>query len=117
MTSKVVIPLVSPDSLNNKDSLNNGALNKDKAAFWLEMAQTPLFKGPEAILMGSFWRGLAALDKAATTSLNKDKTVRAHKALHCFPWKSQIVGMLAEDLPLQKQTLAGIPIPLLPKEP
>ena len=43
------------------------------------MAQTPFFKGPEEVFMGPFWRTLAALNKAGTTSLNKEKATKAHK--------------------------------------
>ena len=37
------------------------------------MAPMPFFKGPEEIFMGLYFGGLAASNKAATTSLNKDK--------------------------------------------
>ena len=48
------------------------------------MAQMPLFKGPEELFKGSFG-GLAALNKAATTSLNKDKDVRVRKVFVELP--------------------------------
>ena len=41
----------------NKDFLNKGSLNKDKATFWLEMAQMPLFKGSEERFMGCSFCG------------------------------------------------------------
>ena len=46
------------------------------------MPQIPQFKGPNEVLRGSkiFFRSLAALNRAAATSLNKDKAVRAHRA-------------------------------------
>ena len=46
----------------------------------------PLFKGAEEPFKGVLFGGLAALNKAATTSLNKDKAVRAHKeSARSFP--------------------------------
>ena len=46
------------------------------------MAQMPLFKGAEQRSWGLF-AGPAALNKADTTSLNKDKAVRVHKTIGC----------------------------------
>ena len=69
----------------------------------------PLRKGAEAIFMGSFG-GLAAFNKAATTSLSKDQAVRAHKG-----------GVKQVFLPMQKtdhflRVLSSFffPIPAIP---
>ena len=45
------------------------------------MAHMPVFKASEEGFMGPFG-GLAVLNMAATTSLNKDKAFRARKAIN-----------------------------------
>ena len=47
------------------------------------MAQMPLFTGPDRFSWGLFG-GLAVLNKAVTTSLNKDKAVSQKVCV--FPW-------------------------------
>ena len=49
------------------------------------MFQKPFCKGPNEVK----FRSLAALNKAAVTSLNKDKALRAHKVDHMISANSE----------------------------